>query len=466
MNPIVTDSKERQVLPAEVDAGLVEDIATLIDDSQQAMVLNLIADMYPADIAVMLHHLPRDDARALFGWLPAEVASDVLPELDDDFRAAILDVYPADHIRVLLDDMDSDDAADVLADLPPEVAETVLSGLEDASEVQELLEYAEDTAGGIMGTDFVAVPDSLTVGEATEEVRSNAERIEPIFGVYVVDAEGRLVGIATLKRLLLSRASEPVSSIIEPDVLSVTPDIDQEEVARLMERYDLVSLPVVEQGGRLVGRITIDDVVDVIREEAEEDIQRMSGVRNEEVTSSVMQMTRGRLVWLFLGLIGASFSALVINNFVGQIEKAVVLVMFIPVVMAMGGNVGIQSSAIAVQGLAAGDLWPSDIARRLSKEVVVALINGLFLAVGISLVVVALAATNVITTPNVAKLAVTVALTLLTVIVVAASIGSTVPLILDRFGVDPALATGPFVTTSNDLIGLIVYFLIASVIYL
>ncbi len=466
MNATATDSRERPVLPAEVDAGLVEDIAALIDNDQQAMVLNLIADTYPADVAVMLHHLPRDDARALFGWLSPEVASDVLPELDDDFRAAILDVYPADHIRVLLDDMDSDDAADVLADLPPEVAETVLSGLEDASEVQELLEYAEDTAGGIMGTDFVAVPDTLTVGEATEEVRTNAERIEPIFGVYVVDAEGRLVGIASLKSLLLSRANEPVTSIIEPDVMSVTPEVDQEDVARLMERYDLVVLPVVDPGGRLVGRITIDDVVDVIREEAEEDIQRMSGVRNEEVTSSVLQMTRGRLVWLFLGLIGAFFSALVINNFGGQIEKAVVLAMFIPVVMAMAGNAGTQSSAIAVQGLAAGDLWSSDITRRLSKEVVVALINGLFLAAAVSLLVVLLGATNVITTPHVARLAITVALTLVAVIVVAASIGSTVPLMLDRFGIDPALATGPFITTSNDLIGLIVYFWIASVIYL
>lgn len=466
MNSTITDNKERHAQPSDVDAGLVEDIAALIGNDRQAMVLNLIADMYPADVAVMLHHLQRDDSRALFGWLPPEVASDVLPELDDDFRAAILDVYPADQIRVLLDDMESDDAADVLADLPPEVAETVLSGLEDATEVQELLEYAEDTAGGIMGTDFVAVPDTLTVGEATEEVRKTAERIEPIFAVYVVDVEGRLVGLASLKRLLLSRANELVSSIIEPDLLSVTPEIDQEEVARMMERYDLVSLPVIDLDRRLIGRITIDDVVDVIREEAEEDIQRMSGVRNEEVTSSVLQMTRGRLIWLFVGLVGAFLSALVINQFEGQIEKAVVLAMFIPVVMAMAGNAGIQSSAVAVQGLAAGDLWSSDIARRLSKEVVVALINGIFLAAGISLFVLVLGATDVIDTPQVARLAITVSLTILTVIVVAASIGSTVPLILDRFGIDPALATGPFITTSNDLIGLIVYFFIASVIYL
>ncbi|MFC2085999.1 magnesium transporter [Bacteroidota bacterium] len=466
MSSIQNDSKDRHVLPAEMDAGLVEDIASLVNNGRKAMVLNLVADVYPADIAVMLHHLQRDDARELFRWLPLEVASDVLPELDDDFRAAILDIFPADHIRVLLDDMESDEAADVLADLPPELAESVLSGLEDATTVQELLEYPEDTAGGIMGTDFVSVRDNMTVGEATEEVRSNAERVEPIFAVYVVDQDGRLLGTVSLKRLLLSRANVSVSSIIEPDVLSVTPDIDQEEVARLMERYDLVALPVVDAPGRLIGRITIDDVIDVIREEAEEDIQRMSGVRNEEVTSSVMKMTRGRLVWLFVGLLGAFLSALVINQFEGQIEKAVVLAMFIPIVMAMGGNAGIQSSAVAVQGLAAGDLWSSDITRRLYKEIAVALINGLCLAAGISIFVVTMGLTEVIETPHLVRLAITVSITLVTVIVVAASIGSTVPLLLHRIGIDPALATGPFITTSNDLIGLIVYFLIASMVYM
>ena len=430
------------------------------------MVLNLVADLYPADVAVMLHHLPLDDARRLFMWLPEASASDVLPELEDDFRAAILETHPVEDIRILLDEMDSDEAADVLADLPPSIAEDVLVGLEDAVEVQGLLKYPEDTAGGIMGTDFVAVPDHLSVGEATEEVRHNAERIEPIFAVYVIDDDGRLKGIASLKRLLLSRANEPLASIIEPDIISVTPDIDQEEVARVMERYDLVALPVIDPQGRLIGRITIDDVVDVIREEAEEDIQRMSGIRDEDITSSVLKMTRGRLVWLFLGLIGAFLSGLVINEFEDQIEKAVVLAMFIPIVMAMAGNAGIQSSAVAVQGLASGDIWSSDLLRRLSKELVVALINGVFLAIGISILVALLGQTGVIATTELARLAATVALTLMTVIVIAASIGATVPLMLDRFGIDPALATGPFITTSNDLLGLVVYFMIASQLYL
>lgn len=466
MNEQGADTKERPVLPAEVASNLVDDIGALIDSDRQAMVLNLVADLYPADIARLLHHLSLEDARRLFGWLPGEIASDVLPELDDDFRAAILEVYPPEQISGLLDEMESDEAADVLADLPPEVAEDVLSGLEDASEVQELLGYPEDTAGGIMGTDYISVPETMTVGEATEEIRHHAERIEPIFAVYVTDEDGRLMGVAPLKQMLLARANERVSSILDPDVMSTTPEIDQEEVARMMERYDLVALPVVDRGGKLIGRITIDDVVDVIREEAEEDIQRMSGLTREEVTTSILKMTRGRLLWLFLGLVGALLSGLVINKFEDELEKAVVLAMFIPVVMAMAGNAGIQSSAVAVQGLASGDLWSTDIVRRLSKELAAALINGVLLAAGVSLMVVILGSTGVIADHRLDSLALTVSLTLLTVIVVAASIGATVPLVLDRFGVDPALATGPFITTSNDLLGLIVYFVIASQLFL
>lgn len=466
MKPVPTDHTDRHIIPAEVDAGLVDDIAALIDSGQRGMTLNIIADLYPVDVAAMVHHLPVDDARQLLSWLSPETASDVLPELDDDFRGELLQELPTEHIGELLDEMESDDAADVLADLPPEMAEEVLGRLEDAEEVQELLEYGEDTAGGIMGTDFVAVSVHLTVGEATEEVRRNAEKVESLYSVYVVDDEDRLLGIASLKQLLLSRANEPVSDITNADVISVTPDVDQEDVARMMERYDLVALPVIDASGLLIGRITIDDIVDVIREEAEEDMQRMSGVRNEEMTSSVINMSRGRLLWLFVGLIGAFLSALVITAFQHQIEKAVVLAMFIPVVMAMGGNAGIQSSAVAVQGLASGDLWSSDITQRLVKELIVALINGVFLSVGIIILVLGMSATGIIEVAESTNLAITVALTLLIVVVMAATIGATTPLMLDRFGIDPAIATGPFITTSNDLLGLIVYFLIASQIYL
>jgi magnesium transporter len=462
----VPEGKERAVLLPEVDNDLVEDIASLIESGQRGMVVNLLTDLYPADIASMLHHLPADDARTLFDWLPKDIAGEVVPELDDEYRAGLLQFLPSHRIGEVLDEMESDDAADVLADLPREIVEDVLHRLEDAAEVQGLLEHEEDTAGGIMGTDYVAVLESMTVGEATEEVRRNAESVEPIFAVYVIDASRKLLGIVPLKRLLLSRANARVSTILESDIISVTPEVDQEEVARLMERYDLVAVPVVDSEHRLVGRITIDDVIDVIREEAEEDIQRMSGVSREEMTSSVIKMSRGRLIWLLVGLIGAFLSAIVIHSFAGEIEKAVVLAMFIPVVMAMGGNAGIQSSSIAVQGLASGDIWATDLLRRLGKELAVALINGLVLAVAITIMVIAISYTGFLGNENIGRLSLTVALALLTVIIMAGAIGASIPLVLDRFGIDPALATGPFITTSNDLLGLIVYFVIATQLYL
>jgi len=458
--------KERAVLLPEVDEGLVDDITSLVESGQRGMVLNLLADLYPADIASMLHHLSAEDARLLFDWLPKDIAGEVLPELDDEYRAGLLQFLPSHRIGEVLDEMESDDAADVLADLPPEIVKDVLHRLEDADEVQGLLEYEEDSAGGIMGTDFVAVLESMTVGEATEEVRRNVETVEPIFAVYVVDNKRHLLGIVPLKRLLLSRATARVSTILETDIISVTPDLDQEEVARLMERYDLVAIPVVDRDNRLVGRITVDDVIDVIREEAEEDIQRMSGVRREESTSSVLKISRGRLTWLLLGLAGAFISATVINLFSGEIEKAVVLAMFIPIVTAMGGNAGIQSSAIAVQGLASGDIWISDLLRRLGKEVIVALINGAALALVITSLVWVVSLSGFLGDANIFRLSLTVSLALFTVIVIATSTGAAIPLLLKRFGVDPAIATGPFITTSNDLLGLVVYFSIATWLYL
>ncbi len=461
----VPEGKERAVLPSEVDNQFVADITALIESKQRGMVLNLLMDIYPADIASMLHHLPTDEARTLFDWLPKDIAGEVVPELDDEYRSGLLQILPSHRIGEVLDEMGSDDAADVLADLPAQIAEDVLQRMEDAEEVQGLLEYEEDTAGGIMGTDFVAVLESMTVAEATEEVRRNAEEVEPIFAVYVVDAERHLLGIVPLMRLLLSRANVRVSSVLDSGIISVTPDVDQEQVARLIERYDLVAIPVVDADNRLVGRITVDDVIDVIREEAEEDIQRMSGLSNEEMTSSIFKTSRGRLIWLFVGLAGAFLSALVIHSFTGQIEKAVVLAMFIPIVMSMGGNAGIQSSAIAVQGLASGDIWATDLVRRLGKELAVALINGLVLAVAITGLVVGASYAGLLGEQYIMRLAMTVSLALLTVIIVAGTVGATIPLVLNRFGIDPAMATGPFITTSNDLFGLFVYFTIASLLY-
>lgn len=463
MKDPVLDTEERGRPPGmlEVDEQLVDDITALLEADERGMVLNLTADLYPADLAQLLVHLSFEDAQRVFGWLPPEEAGDVLAELDDAYRAALLREAHPEAIVEMLDQLDTDDAADILADLPDEVALRVLPALEDVDDIRELLVYPEDTAGGIMGTEYVAVPVDWTVAEATEEVRRHAESVHDIYAVFVVGTREELVGVVTLKRLLLSPSSTPIRAIMDPDVISVATHVDQEEVAHIMQRYDLVTLPVVDHLERLVGRITIDDVVDVIREEAVEDFQRMSGVSgDEEPRDSAFRISRGRLPWLLTGLFGAGFSGFVIQSFEEGLEQAVVLATFIPIVTAMGGNAAVQSAAIAVQGLSSGQFWVGDLLKRLLKELSVALVNGAVLALVLSVVVV------LVGLGDVSRLALTVGLTMLTVIILATTNGALVPFALKRAGVDPANAMGPFVTTLNDIIGLTVYFLIASAIYL
>ena len=463
-NPQAAATEEQQDRPTgflEVDAQLVEDMKALLEAGQRGMLLNILADLYPADVARLLTHLPPDEARRIFQWLPVEQAGEVLAESEDASRVALLEETHPAQITEIIDQLETDDAVDVLAGLPDAVARQVLPGLEDVEDLRELLGYAEDTAGGIMGTEYVDVPQDWTVAEATEEVRRNAEAVEEIYGVFVHDAQGRLVGTVSLMRLMLSPASTLVADVMDADLISVTTEVDQEEVARIMQRYDIITLPVVDREGRMVGRITIDDVVDVIREEAEEDIQLMSGVSGtEEHTDSIIRISRGRLPWLLTGLFGAGFSGLVIGTFEEGLAQAVVLAIFIPIVTAMGGNAAVQSAAIAVQGLSSGELWANDVFKRLAKELAVALLNGAVLALLLSTVVLIFGLGDVL------RLAATVGLTMFSVIILATTNGALVPFALKRAGVDPASAMGPFVTTLNDIIGLTVYFLIASAIYL
>ena len=452
----------------------MEELTNILAAGGRAAALLRVKDLHPADLARVISHLPRDHAETLFFGLPASVGADVLSDLDDAFCAELLEDVGPERLTRLLDELDTDDAADVLARLEEEVVAHVLPSLADAVAIKALLAYDEETAGGIMATEFVAVPPDWSVAEATEEVRRNAETVEEIFVIFVVDKAGRLEGFVSLKRLLLSPAEALIGSIVKPDVLSVTTDIDQEEVARIMERYDLVSLAVVNDDHSLVGRITIDDAIDVIREEAEEDYQRLSGITgDEDPTDSVTRIMRGRLPWLFLGMVGAAFAGSVIGVFEETIQRVSILAAFIPVVMAMAGNAGIQSSAIMVQGLASGGVWSTNMMRRLGKEIVVACVNGLALALAIVLLVVLVFVAGAEFMPEVVRLveapvrlAITAGLSLFIVILLAAATGTTIPLILDRLGIDPALATGPFITTSNDIIGLLVFFVLATLLYL
>ncbi len=457
----------------EVDAVLAADLSELIDAGERGMVLNLTADLYPADLARLLEHLSHERAQLVFSWLGVEQASEVLTELDSGLRSLFLEEAHPERLTELIDELDTDDAVDILSELPEALAEQVIPGLEDAADVRELLAYGEETAGGIMGTEYVAVPAGATVAEATEEVRRHAETVEQLYELYVVDAEGRLTGWAPLHRLLLARAEAPIASISDADVHAVTPGVDQEQVARIMERYDLVSLPVVDEAGRMIGLITIDDVVDVIRDEAEEDLQIMSGIStgDEEHSDSVFSISRGRLPWLLLGLAGAFLSGSVITGFQDGLQRAWVLAVFIPVVTAMGGNAAVQSAAIAVQGLISDDVWTGELLRRMAKELTVALANGLVLSslLGAAVVGVSFVFPHVLQMSSGVeglRLAATVGLSLFTVIVVATTNGAFMPFLLRHFGVDPASAMGPFVTTLNDIIGLSIYFFVAKLMYL
>ena len=460
------------VPPKNFNGTLVEELGDLLDFGRVDAALARVAGLHHADVARAISNLSRADAEKLFVALPAPAAAAVLSELDDELCEDLLEDVGPERLKLLLDALDSDDAADVMARVLPGMAARVLPLLERGESIAKLMAYGEETAGGIMATELVAVPPSWTVSQATEEVRRNSRTVEELYKIFVVDDDRRLQGFVSIKRLLLSPSDALIGTVMNQAVLSVTPGIDQEEVVRIMERYDLISLAVVDEEKRLLGRVTIDDAIDVIREEAEEDYQRLSGITgDEEPSDTVGRITRGRLPWLLLGMVGAAFAGSVIGVFEETIRQVSILAAFIPVVMAMAGNAGIQSSAIVVQGLASGDMWSTNILRRLGKEVAVAVINGLALAVAIMAAVglVFVAGADLLGLSggvNAGRLAMTAGLSLFIVILIAAAIGTTIPLLLDRTGIDPALATGPFITTSNDIIGLVVFFLLATVFYL
>lgn len=457
-----------------VDDELVGRVERLLSANDVPALLALVETFHAADVARLIGSLDGDDAQRLFSFLTAEDASEVLIELDPDDRETVLEDATAARVASIVNELDTDDAADIVGDLDDDVAADVLPRLEDEDEIRELLLFAGDTAGGIMATEYVAVPLAATVGEATEEVRRQAEEVEDIYVVYVTDRDDRLAGFVTLKRLLLSPAPTPVESIMEQDFISVGVGVDQEEVARIMSRYDLVSLPVVDGAGRLVGRITIDDVIDVLREEANEDFQVISGSGDEGLSDSALRVSRGRLPWLVLGLGGTILSASVVSSFTRSLEQSIVLVSFIPIMTAMAGNAAIQSASITVQGLSSGRLLLSDAFRRVGKELAVALLNGLALSFLLGAAVVGLGAAGVfeagaggtMAMAEVARLALMATLALLSVIVLATVNGALIPVVLSRLGIDPAVSMGPFVTTANDILGLTVYFTIATLLFL
>lgn len=432
-----------------------------IEKNDEVTVFEMVKDLHPADIAEIYDELDIDEARFIHVILDPEIAADVLVELEEDDRERFLKVLPSEVIAEFVNKLDSDDAADVIGEFSEEKQEEVLSHIDDleqAGDIVDLLNYDEDSAGGLMAKELITVNENWNIMTCLKEMRKQAADVDEIYYVYVIDDNNVLKGTLSLKKLLLSSSNKKIANIINTDVISVKTDTTSEEVANIMDKYDLVALPVIDQLGRLVGRITIDDVVDVIREEAERDYQLVSGITHDvESSDSAWMLTRARIPWLFIGLFGGIVAALVMGVYEVDLGINPKMAFFIPLIAAMGGNVGVQSSSIIVQALASNSMGFEGIGKKLFKELGVATINGVVLSAVIF-------GYNYFFTDSFA-LTITVSTALFSVIVFASMFGTFVPMILDRFKVDPALATGPFITTVNDIIGLFMYLMIGRVFF-
>ena len=447
----------------ELTREYLNDLKEAIVCNDELALIELVHELHPADVAEILDELELEEATVLYKVLDANIASDVLTHMDEDKRDRFLGSLSSKEIaEQLIDNLDSDDAADMLNLFAQEQKEEIISMIEDrqqARDIVDLLHYKEGTAGALMAKELIRVNVNWTVSTAVKEMRKQAEAIDHVYTVYVVDGEGVLVGRLPIKKMLLTPLKTLISDIYDSQIKFVKVDEDQEEVVSMMEKYDIVALPVVDEFGRLQGRITIDDVVDVIREEAEKDYALASGISGDvDSSDNVLTLTRARLPWLLIGLLGGILGARVIELYEGDLQLYPEMVFFIPLIAAMGGNAGVQSSAIIVQGLATKSMGMSGILPKLGKEFMVGLLNGLVCAVIIF-------GYNMIFGDSLA-LSYTVSLALLSVIIIATLFGTFVPLILDKYDIDPALATGPFITTVNDVLGLFIYFIIGHLLYI
>jgi magnesium transporter len=435
-----------------INERLIQEVkGFIVQDNRQAL-KKLVDEMRAADLADLIEHLAPDERLFIFKFLEPEGAGDVLVEIEPSVQGLILEDLDSKAISDIVEELDSDDAADLVGDLPAERAREVIEAVADdvSEELGRLLPYPEDTAGGIMALEFVAIKSDATVRDAIETVREKRGEVENLYYLWVIDDFERLVGAISIKDLVLEPPEREIANIMNPAVISVHMDTDQEEVAHLVKKYDLVTIPVVDGNNRLVGRITHDDIIDVIEDEADEDISLMAGVIHQEFAEeSPLKISRARLPWLIVGLFGGLLAAFVIKQFESSLEKILALSFFFPVIMAMGGNTGTQASTIAVRGLATGDISLMNIGKRLWVELKVALFNGIICAILLGLIVSFWLSDY--------ALGSIVALSMVLIVLNSGVIGAAVPLAMKRLNIDPALATGPFVTTSNDILSLLIY---------
>ena len=442
----------------ELSNELIEKVEHLIASQSDKELQNLLSEFHYADIAEILEEVNLEQALYVIKLLDSETTAVVLMELDEDDREKVLKNLSAKEIAEEIEELDTDDAADIIAELPEERQQNVISHIEDEehkAEIKELLSYDEDSAGGLMAKELVKVYETWTVAGCLRRIRAQAEEVTRVHSIYVVNKQEQLVGRLSLKDLIVAKNEVKIADICKT-VDSVNVNEEGEEVAKLMQKYDLEAVPVVDDNKTLLGRITIDDIVDFIREEAEKDYQMAAGlVQDVDAEDSILDLTKARLPWLFLGLVGGIGAFLIMEGFQQAFNKYAVLFFFTPLIAAMAGNVGVQSSAIIVQGLANDDIKGS-INKRLLKEMFLALLNGVILAIFLFAFV-------WISEGEINK-ALAISVSLIAVIVVAGLIGTFIPLFLDKRGIDPAIATGPFITTSNDIFGILIYFWIAKLI--
>ncbi|WP_458628460.1 magnesium transporter [Winogradskyella sp. PC D3.3] len=439
---------------------LIEKVEVLVEEQNDKDLKVLLNEYHHADIAEILDDLDLDDAVYVIKLLDSETTSEILMELDEDIREKILRNLSTKEIAEEVEELDTDDAADMIAELPENRQAEVIAYIEDhehRDEIQELLAYDEDTAGGLMAKELVKVYETWTVAGCLRRIRGQAKDVTRVHSVYVVDKHDKLIGRLSLKDLIISKSDTKIADIAKDNVDWVHVNDDVEDVAKVMAKYDLEAIPVVNDDQILLGRITIDDIIDVIRDEADKDYQLAAGISQDvEADDSILKLTKARLPWLFIGMFGGLGAASIIEQFNDNMGNFIVLLSFVPLIQATAGNVGVQSSAIVVQGIANGTI-DGKILKRLFKEFLLGLVNG----VAISLVAI-LITHFIFGTPYIVSI--TISIALIAVIVMAALIGTFIPIFLDKKGIDPAVATGPFITTSNDVFGILIYFLIAKLV--
>ncbi|TYC65469.1 magnesium transporter [Stappia sp. BW2] len=451
--------------PLEVNDDAQKAVREMIKAGQRTQLVELLKRWDPVDVMQLLTRMRLKHARKLFQWLPANPSIKVIAELRPEFRSILMEESTLEQFRDILAGLDPEDATEILNEFPDDVADELIARLPDVEDIATRGSYADDTAGRVMARKFVALPETCTAGEAVTQMRAEASRIRKVFTVYVTDAEGKLTGTVEVGKLLLAPADAPLSSFMNRDVLAVSTDTDQEEVLRIARKRDMRTVPVVSGEGHLIGRITPKQLTRIASDEANEDMLLMSGVSAESRSDdTVLRIVRRRLPWLLAGLGGASVAATVVGSYEDQLAEAAILAAFIPVTMSMAGNAGLQASAVAVQGIATGALWSGDIFYRLLKELMAALFNGAI--AGTILGCLVLAASLVVPLEAPLHLALATSLSLLCVTTLAAMVGATVPIVLDKIGIDPAMAIGVFITSSNDVLGVLIFFLMATTFYL